>query len=379
MIHETVDPGTPKSGVDNETQEALRKAYAQTELLLSSITSILIGINQNGLVTHWNAVAEKTFGIAAREVMNRPFAQCGIKWDFATVLAGIQECRSKGSPLRLSDLVFERQNGEKRFVGFTLIPLRQDPEGHMEYILYGADITHRKQIEELKNEFISTVSHELRSPLTIIREGVSQVLEGILGQVNKDQKRFLSIALEGIDRLKRIVDDLLDISKIEAGRLELRREWVNMVSLVKGVSLAFQLQAKKKGLKLKTELPKGRLEIHVDKDRTVQVFNNLVSNALKFTEKGRIGILVIDQGNEIECRVSDTGIGIAQADLSKAFGKFQQFSQITSQAEKGTGLGLAISKGIVESQGGHIRVESELGKGTEVIFTLPKTTARENE
>ncbi len=377
MIPKTTDLGSRQSRVDQQTQKALQKAYAQTELLLSSITSILIGVGQNGLITHWNAVAEKTFGIATREVMNRPFSQCGIQWDFKTVWAGIQECQAKGLPLRLEDIAFERQNGEKRFLGFTLIPLRQDPEGHMECILYGADITERKQIEQLKNEFVSTVSHELRSPLTIIREGVSQVLEGVVGEVNEDQKRFLSIALEGIDRLRRIVDDLLDISKIEAGKLELKKESTDIVSLVKGVSLSFHLQAQKKGLELKTDLPRGPLVIYVDKDRVVQVFNNLIFNAFKFTEKGRIEISVVDKGNEIECCISDTGIGIAEADLSKIFGKFQQFDQIASSSEKGTGLGLAICKGIVESQGGQIRVQSRLGQGTKVIFTLPKTTTGE--
>lgn len=377
-MSENFGDSTSETLISKQAEEAIQKAYAQTELLLSSITSILIGVGENGLVTHWNAFAEKTFGIPASRVLNQPFSECKIQWDAQTVFAGIKECQQKGAPIRLENVSFLRPNGQKGFLGITIIPLRHDTEGQIECILYGADITERRRMEQLKDEFVSTVSHELRTPLTIIKEGVSQVLEGILGKVNEEQKRFLSISLEGIDRLGRIVDDLLDISKIEAGKLMLKREAVDISSLVKGIGLAFNYQVKEKGLKVKTSFPNKPVEIYVDRDKIIQVFTNLISNALKFTDKGKIEISVVDKGDAIECSVSDTGRGIAQEDLPRVFSKFQQFHRgAGGVGERGTGLGLAICKGIVELHHGTIQAVSRLGEGTKFTFTLPKISAKE--
>ena len=348
----------------------------QTELLLSLIPSLLIGVDQKGQVSHWNKAAENTFGIPASSVLNRPFSQCAIQWDLKMIIEGILECRNRGTTIRLDEVEFKRLSGETRILGFTIIPVRQESGGSIECILFGADITERKRIEQLKNEFVSIVSHELRTPLTVIKEGVSQVAEGILGKVSADQKHFLSISLEGIERLGRIVDDLLDISKIEAGKLTLKREMVDLVSVVKGLVLAFRPKARFKGVEINTRFPDREALIYADEDRLIQVFTNLIGNAIKFTEKGHIEIAVMNQGTEgVECSVSDTGKGISMADLPKVFGKFQQFHR--QSTEKGTGLGLAICKGIVEAHKGRIWVESKPGGGTKFIFTLPRYTAAE--
>jgi len=358
-------------------EDDLRKAYGQTELLLASITSILIGVSHDGLITHWNAVAENTFGIPTGQILNKPFTQSGIKWDSARVFSGIAECRQRGRPLRLDDVSFLRANGREGFLGITIIPVKQSAEGKIECVLFGADVTERKRVEQLKDEFVSTVSHELRTPLTVMKEGVSQVVEGILGPVNEDQKRFLNISLEGMERLGRIVDDLLDISKIKAGKFELKKELVDIVQLTQEVCDGFKRQAEERGLKLKTNFPEKHPGVYVDRDKLIQVFTNLLSNAFKFTVKGDIEIEIHENGNRVECSVSDTGKGISQEDLPKVFGKFQQFGRIAGPGDKGTGLGLAICKGIVELHRGQILVESKLGEGTRFIFTLPRYSARE--
>ncbi len=346
-----------------------------TELLLASIPSILIGVGPDGRITHWNAVAESMFGLPAASMIHRPFAECEIRWDKQMVLDGITECRRKGSSVRLPDIEFSNSNGEKKVLGFTLIPVRQNHEDFVECILFGADITERKRIEQLKNEFVSTVSHELRTPLTVIKETVSQVMEELLGPVNEEQKRFLGISLESIDRLGRIVNDLLDISKIEAGRLELKREMVDVVALAKGLVVPFNSRARLKGLEITTHFPPGGAPVYVDEDRIIQVFTNLIDNAIKFTDKGRIEVSVVDRGNVVECSVKDAGLGISSADLPKVFGKFQQLHP--SSGQKGTGLGLAICKGIVDAHKGQIGVESRTGEGTTFTFTLPRHTAKE--
>lgn len=247
------------------------------------------------------------------------------------------------------------------------------------------DITEHKQIEEtlrdnevlkrlnqIKSDFVSTVSHELRTPLTPIRESVALVHEGILGEINEKQKRTLSLGLKNIDRLSRLIDNLLDISKIEAGKIEVNKEPLTVGELIDVVVETFSTLAKNKGLELKTKVDNKLTEVYADRDKTTQVLANLVGNAIKFTNKGYIEISFIDKGDCLECVISDTGQGVAPGDLPRLFTKFQQVGRGSDAGDKGTGLGLAISKGIVEAQGGKIVVKSKLGQGTDFTFTLVK-------
>jgi signal transduction histidine kinase len=229
-----------------------------------------------------------------------------------------------------------------------------------------------QELDRLKSDFISTVSHELRTPLSITKEGISLVLDQIPGKINEKQEKILTTAKNNIDRLARIIDNLLDISKIEAGKVELKKELVNIKDLIKQLALSFEPKMKERGLEIKVNIAKGEINIYADADKITQVFTNLIYNAIKFTKNGFIEVSARERNNEVECTVADTGIGISQEDLPKVFSKFQQFGRSPGPGEKGTGLGLSIAKGIVELHRGKIRVESKLGKGTKFIFTLPK-------
>jgi signal transduction histidine kinase len=249
----------------------------------------------------------------------------------------------------------------------------KDAQGKkMGAVILVRDITPEKELERLKSEFLSAVSHELRTPLTTIRESVSQVLEGILGETTPDQREFLTICLNDIDRLTRIINDLLDISKIEARKLQLRKAAVDVVDLVKGVCASFASRAREKGLDIRMNVAGEKIEAFIDRDKIIQVFTNLVGNALKFTARGHIEITVCDMPETVACVISDTGRGIADEDLPKVFSKFQQFGRENGPGEKGTGLGLSIAKEIVELHGGKIRVESRLNEGTRFSFFMPK-------
>ncbi len=357
--------------------QKLRQEFEDREQFLSAIPSILIGVDENDIITHWNRVAEGTFGFSEDSVRNKKLSECGIPCNTKQILMGIQACRNKKEPVRLDDISFKRPNGQEGFLGIKIIPVHRSHQGKVHALLFGADITERRRNEELKNEFVSTVSHELRTPLTIIKEGVSQVHEGILGSLNEQQQKFLGISLDGISRLGRIVDELLDISKIEAGKFDLRRENIDVAALAKKIANEFSSSIKERGLQLKMECPEDEVNIYADRDRVAQVFINLIVNAMKFTEKGTLGISIKDSPKFAECSVWDTGRGIEPENLPKVFGKFQQFGQPTASAERGTGLGLAICKGIVESHQGEIRVESHLGRGTRFTFMLPKYNTKE--
>lgn len=360
-----------------KSEGALKKAHAEKELLLASIGSILIGLNSNNEVTYWNGISEATFGLPHSQVIHHPFSSLKIRWDIEFIVEQIKECRTQQGAIKINDVQFLKPNMQEGFLGLTIIPIKS---GDLDLLIFGADITERKTLEQLKNEFISTVSHELRTPLTVIREGVSQVLEGILGETTENQRRFLSIVLQAIDRLSRIINDLLDISKIEADKLELELDLIDLVSMVQEIvapSSPYQLRAHNKNLVLKANLPSRRVEVYAARDKILQVFTNLIGNALKFTPKGEIEISVSDCDDYVECMVSDTGPGIAKENLSKAFNKFQQFDRIDGPGDKGTGLGLAISKGLVEMHHGRIWVESEVGRGTKFIFRLPKVESEQ--
>ncbi len=229
-----------------------------------------------------------------------------------------------------------------------------------------------KQLDKLKSDFLSTVSHELRTPIAIMREGVSLCLDGVAGDLTDMQREFLSDTLENVDRLTRLVTDLLDISKIEAGKVTLRKSSIDLCEIVKKAKKSFKQKAGEKNIKLELHLPETPIKLFADGDKVTQIFNNLVSNALRYTEKGKITITVEDKKETVECCVSDTGIGIAKENIPKLFSKFEQFGRVEGPGYKGTGLGLAIIKGLVEKHGGRVWVESELGKGSSFWFTLKK-------
>lgn len=229
-----------------------------------------------------------------------------------------------------------------------------------------------KDLDELKTQFLSTVSHELRTPLTITKEGINLILDKIPGNINKKQEEVLVMAKNNIDRLSRIINDLLDISKIEAGKVELKKEVVNLCAIIKDVVAFFKPAAFKKGIDIKSSLPKENIDILADADKITQVFTNLVGNALKFTNKGSIAISAKSKTDMIECCVSDTGVGVSEEGLLRMFDKFQQIGSTAVNKEKGTGLGLSIANSIIELYDGSIWAESKPGEGTKVVFVLPR-------
>ena len=179
------------------------------------------------------------------------------------------------------------------------------------------------------------------------------------------------MGVDAVNRLVRLIRDLLDIAKIESGKMELRKETVNMQELAQEVVDSFRLAADAKQILLEQKLLGHDATVQADRDRIIQVLTNLVGNALKFTASGQITIYLSREEHEFECCVEDTGAGIAEDQLPKVFEKFEQFSDAYELKQKGTGLGLSIAKAIVELHGGRIWVESEVLKGSRFFFTLP--------
>lgn len=239
------------------------------------------------------------------------------------------------------------------------------------------DVTRRKHYEQLKDEFISTVSHELRTPLTVVREGVSQIRDELFGPVPEAQKPLLDMVLQNSDRLGRIIEELLDVSRLEAGKVRLLRKLCDIAEVTSEVIANFEVIMKQKNLEIIADFVPAKIEIYIDRDKIVQVLTNLISNAFKFTDTGHIKVSLRVRDGFVECRISDTGKGISGEDLAKAFHKFSQFSREIGPGDRGTGLGLSICKKLIELHHGRVKIESVPMKGTTVSFFLPQYTHRD--
>jgi signal transduction histidine kinase len=223
-----------------------------------------------------------------------------------------------------------------------------------------------------KSQFLANMSHELRTPLNSIIGYTKLMLDGLEGSVTSEQKEDLQTVYDNSKHLLSLINDLLDLSKIEAGKFEIIKENFTVNDFLSKIIPGMEKLAKDKGLELSYSVSPGIEKIYADKNKTKQVLFNLLGNAVKFTQKGGVHLDINEKDSEIIFSVRDTGIGIAKEDIGALFASYKQVGPARLDGSEGTGLGLVISKQFVEKQGGRIWVESELGKGSSFIFTLPK-------
>ena len=226
-----------------------------------------------------------------------------------------------------------------------------------------------------KSEFLANMSHELRTPLNSIIGYTKLILDGVEGEIKEEQRNDLEIVHYNSQHLLQLINDLLDISKIEAGRVELRWQEFNVSDLLAEVVPPIKLLAEEKGLTLAYDASVCIRNLYADKGRVGQVLLNILGNAVKFTDEGCIDLRVSESETDFTFSVTDTGLGIRENDLDIIFDSFQQVGPSKTSGYEGTGLGLAISKHFVEMHGGRIWADSKLGKGSTFIFTLPKQGA----
>ena len=237
-----------------------------------------------------------------------------------------------------------------------------------------------RNMYEAQKEFSSTVSHELRTPLASIKTTIDVVISETPGKLTDEQKNFLNKAKANVDRLNRLVNDVLSLSKLESGKAALELQLNDISAIIKEVADVQESVARQKGIYLTIQMPQDMPKIYFDADKINQVLNNLISNAIKFTDKGGIEVssMVEQEKNSVVVTVKDTGPGIRAEDIPKLFQKFQQLGDHATRQTGGTGLGLAICKEIIARHAGKIWVESEVGKGSAFSFLLPLKERREN-
>jgi signal transduction histidine kinase len=230
-----------------------------------------------------------------------------------------------------------------------------------------------KNLDSMKMEFFTLLSHELRTPLTTIKGYADLLQDGVLGSLNEEQHDKLSRISAGVDRLTKIVENLSDLSSIASKKYVVDIIPVSLIDLINEVVKGMAFLAESKGIDISTDVPLNLPIVYVDRARIMQVVLNILNNAIKYTPSGgHVTISARDKGDHVLVAVHDTGIGIPQRDLENIFSGFYHSGYKLSYEYKGAGLGLALSRGIVESHGGRIWAESEVGKGSTFYFTLPK-------
>ncbi|MCX6023412.1 MAG: ATP-binding protein, partial [Chloroflexi bacterium] len=255
-------------------------------------------------------------------------------------------------------------------------PVRSPAGEHLGRLYVFRDVTHEREVDRMKTEFVALVSHELRTPLTSIKGYVDLLADGSVGELTGEQQEFLGIVKSNSNRLLALINELLDISRIESGKIELLQEPLDLVLHIRSVAAMLEPQIAAKNQRLHLELPPHLPPALGDPARVTQILANLLSNANKYTPAGGgITVMVQRQGQMLLTAVQDTGIGMTPVEQAQLFTKFFRAINRTTQEVSGTGLGLAITRSLVDMHGGELRVQSAPGQGSTFSFTLPQAGA----
>jgi PAS domain S-box-containing protein len=315
------------------------------------------------------------FGVALDEVLGRHFADLGglVERIFSDPEGFRRRVTGTASDreLQFTETLVQRWPVARELELFST-PVHDSGGEFLGRLYVFRDLTREREVDQMKREFVSVVSHELRTPLTSIKGYVDLILDGYAGEVQATQREFLEIIQRSGDRLVAIVNDLLDVSRIESGRIQLERGRLDLAALLRETADLLLPQIVEKGQELAVDLPETLPEVWADRGRVSQVLSNLLSNAHKYTPAdGRIYLSARAEPGRVRVVVRDTGIGLTAEEQTKLFTKFFRSQHELVRDQTGTGLGLVITRSLIELHGGELTVESAPGKGSTFGFTLP--------
>ena len=346
---------------------------AKSQAILEAVADGVIVADADGSIILFNAAAErilefprqKALGRTTREMLGLYGSQAR-DW-----METVARWAAQPGVYAAEEFLAARLDIGDRIVSVHLSPVLMGDE-FLGTVSVFRDVTAEVEAKRAKTEFVSTVSHELRTPMTSIKGYVELLLMGAVGAVTDDQQHFLSIIRNNADRLTMLVNDLLNISRMESGRMTLSPKMVRMDAMVDQVIAAMEGRAMDKGLALQSDVAPTLPKVIADPDRLAQILTNLVENACSYTPAGgEITVSAAANGDMMHVSVRDTGIGIAPEDQEKVFDRFFRADHPVVQDSSGTGLGLSIVQSLVEMHGGRIWVESGVGEGSTFTFTLP--------
>jgi PAS domain S-box-containing protein len=357
-------------------QDALRISEERFRLLVNGVNDhALFMIDPEGLVTNWNAGAERMAGYTAEEVIGRNFFHFHTKDEQAEgipqrLLAQARETgRSESQGWRV------RKDGTQFWAESIIHAVRADDGTLMGFAKITRDISERKRIEQLKDEFVSTVNHELRTPLTSIAGSLGLLAGGAGGELQPGAARLISIAHANCQRLIRLINDMLDVEKIQSGKMRFEMTRLALADVTRRCIESMRDYDGQSNVKIAFSAGENT-EVRADSDRIMQVLTNLISNAMKFSPPdGHVHASVRRVDRMVRLCVRDEGPGIPDEFRARIFSKFAQADSSDTRQKGGTGLGLVITKEIVDRHGGRLWFESEVGKGTSFFVDLPAVGA----
>ncbi|MBN1822798.1 MAG: response regulator [Endomicrobiales bacterium] len=354
--------------VEERTRE-LTESEKRFRMIIDGSFDPIVTVTGDFGITGWNKGAEFTFGYASGEALSMNLKDFFVLHPEKVVASLTDKMKAEGGFVRnYVTKCFTKGKGEID-VNITASSL----EGHG-FSMIIRDITRERRIDQMKTDFVSNVSHELRTPLTSIKGSVELILGGTEGPLTDSQKELLGIMRNNTVRLIKLISELLDIAKIESGRIEMDLKAASIITVIKSTIDETKAIAQKKNVNLVlTEPGRSFPDLYIDENRIKQVLVNLIGNALKFTpEKGSVTVSIRETESELQIGVSDTGMGISKENFDMIFEKFRQVDSSSTRAAGGTGLGLSIAKSIIEAHKGRIWVESEPGRGSTFSFSIPK-------
>ncbi|MBI3563485.1 MAG: PAS domain S-box protein [Gammaproteobacteria bacterium] len=359
------------------TAESLAQAEERARLLLESAGEGIYGLDLDGKTTFVNPAAARMLGYRTNELINifihalaHHTRKDGTLYDYET--SPIHAAITQGVIQRVYNEVMWRRDGSSFPAEYTVTPIRKNSRISGAVVIFN-DITERRRIEQIKNEFISTVSHELRTPLTSIRGSLGLLVGGAGGLLPTQAKTLVNIANKNTERLLLLINDILDMEKIESGKMVFHYKLLNLRQFIDTAVQANQAYGEQFAVRFTvTQCPED-VSIYADEDRLLQVMNNLLSNAAKFSPRGgNVDISAVKRAHKVRIAVTDSGKGIPQVFHKDMFKKFAQADASDTRQLGGTGLGLSISKAIIDQHGGLIDFISRENFGTTFFFDLPE-------
>jgi len=372
----------------HHAREKLRRRAEEISRLASIVEAshdAIMEVSLDGVVRSWNVGAQVMFGYCAEDIIGRPISIL-IPQDRPAEAKNILEKLQRGECLIYFETVRVRNDGTSMDVSLTVSPIKNDAGKVVSTSRIARDITENKRFEQslqdssrLKSEFLANMSHELRTPLNAIIGFSELLVDEKPGQLNPRQKEYLGDVLNSGRHLLQLINDVLDLSKVEAGKMELSPETFCIKKAIEEVCDIAGAIAQKKEIEIHTEIAAELDRVTLDQQKFKQVLYNLVANGIKFTDPGgRVDIVCSPcDRNHFKLSIQDSGIGIKTEDLRRLFFEFEQLESRPSRRYEGTGLGLALTQKIVERQDGTIDVQSEFGKGSTFSVILPLVTTED--
>ena len=369
-----------------------KKAERSLEKLATAVrqtADVVVITDSEGKIEYVNPAFEKLTGYSKEEAIGQTPRILKSGKQESSFYEKLWKTIRSGEVFR-DTLLNKKKDGQLYYSEKTITPVKDKQGNITNFVSTDKDISELKKAEEkllrlnkelfeldqMKSEFINMASHELRTPVAIIREGISQLTEGLHGELAGEQKRFLGISLNNINRLIDIIDSIFDVSELEFSKPELNLEPADIVELVRKVITDFSQKAKDKGLEIRQSFPENKIVFSLDKQRISQAFSELISNAIDFSDSGFIEIKLQEKDNHVEGSISDSGRGIPEDALPHIFDKFQQIGRKYGPGPKGVGLGLAIAQAIIKLHKGAISAEGKLNQGATFRFSLPKENTK---